>query len=78
MLDRQAHRDDSLSHSSTGEQFVLPRERKTNKNNDNNNEEPPATKRGRWSTAEKLLFLKGLRLFGGPKWKEIRLFVGSR
>lgn len=34
--------------------------------------------KGSWSTEEKLLFLKGLRIFGTGKWKEIGTILTSR
>jgi hypothetical protein len=38
----------------------------------------PTLKIGRWSTAEKLLFLHGLKLFGRGRWKKISTFLPLR
>jgi hypothetical protein len=38
----------------------------------------PTLKHGRWSTAEKLLFLHGLKLFGRGRWKKISTFLPLR
>lgn len=35
-------------------------------------------KRGRWSTWEKEMFLRGLRQFGKGKWKQIQKMIPTR